>query len=146
MIGITLKQLPKQFGFGESMILSFKWVIDQSKQLLVFFGRLVTSGEGAGDVSGIVGAVAIMSDTVQESGFVDFLSLVIFISINFCVFNLIPFPGLDGSKILFMGIEIIIRHPIKAEKQGVVQMVGFVIIIGLFVILTYKDIMMLIAR
>ena len=58
--------------------------------------------------------------------------------------NLLPLPALDGGRLLFLVIEVIRRKPIPPEKEGVVHAVGMVLLLGLFVLMTYHDIVKLI--
>jgi len=69
-----------------------------------------------------------------------FFSLLVFLSINFGLFNLIPFPALDGSRIVFAVYEWIRRKPIPPEREGLIHAIGFLILLGLMVLITYKDI------
>jgi regulator of sigma E protease len=65
------------------------------------------------------------------------------ISINLAVVNFIPFPALDGGRILFVAIESVIRRRISAKFTNIVNTVGFALLIALMVIVTYKDIVRL---
>ena len=60
-----------------------------------------------------------------------------FISVNLGVFNLLPVPALDGSRIIFILIEIIRGKPIDPEKEGYVHFVGFILLILLMITVTY---------
>ena len=59
--------------------------------------------------------------------------------------NLLPIPGLDGGKILFLLIEAVIRRPVPPKFEGAVQLAGLALIFGLFIFVTYNDIVRLIA-
>jgi regulator of sigma E protease len=144
MVGINLAQTTRRFGPGQSVKAAAVWIGSMIGALVSFLVGLFTRGEGAGDVMGVVGAVTVMSNTAQTQHISDFLTLVAFISMNFGVFNLIPFPALDGSKIVLMGVELIRKKPISPEKEGIVQLIGLVIFFALFLLLTYRDIMRLI--
>jgi regulator of sigma E protease len=62
------------------------------------------------------------------------------ISINLGIFNLLPIPALDGSHILFAVIEFIRRRRIPVEREAMVHMAGFALLMGLMVIVTISDI------
>jgi regulator of sigma E protease len=66
-----------------------------------------------------------------------------FISINLGIINLVPFPALDGGRLLFVIIETIIRRPIKAIFANAVNLFGFVLLMMLMVFVTYRDILRL---
>jgi regulator of sigma E protease len=59
---------------------------------------------------------------------------------NLGVFNLLPVPPLDGSKLVLFGVEAVRRKPLSVEKEGMIQMIGFAVFIVLALVLTYKDI------
>ena len=70
-----------------------------------------------------------------------YLELLALISVNLGVMNLLPIPGLDGSRLLFLLAEAIRRKPVKRELEGAIHAAGFMLLMGLMVLLTYKDIM-----
>lgn len=72
-------------------------------------------------------------------GFTSVLYILGFISINLGFFNLLPIPALDGSKIVFLLIELLRGKPIDADKEGFIHFIGFVFLISLMLIVTYKD-------
>jgi regulator of sigma E protease len=143
-VGIDLAQTTERYAVGPSIKAAAAWVWSMIGALLSFLAGLFTTGQGAGDVMGVVGAVNVMSTTARTQGASDFLTLVAFISMNFGVFNLIPFPALDGSKIVFMGVELVRRKPLAPEKEGFVQLIGLAVFVALFILLTYRDIVRLV--
>jgi regulator of sigma E protease len=94
-------------------------------------------------VSGPVGIASLVGQAV-ENGFTNLILLTAVISINLGVLNLLPFPALDGGRILFVAIEAIIRRPIKAKITNAVNTVGFALLILLMLVVTYHDIIKLI--
>ncbi|MDD5050770.1 MAG: RIP metalloprotease RseP [Candidatus Pacebacteria bacterium] len=91
------------------------------------------------EVTGPVGIVSLVG-SAEKLGFVYILSLAAFISLNLAVINLIPFPALDGGRLLFVLIEAIKRSPIKPKVANMINSVGFAILIVLMVIVTLHDI------
>ena len=69
-----------------------------------------------------------------------YLEMLALISVNLGVMNLLPIPGLDGSRLLFLLVEAIRRKPVKRELEGAIHLAGFALLMGLMVLLTYKDI------
>ncbi len=140
MIGITLANSKLTVPFGQAITKGFSYSVTLIKELLGFLFRLVTRGEGAGDVAGPVGSIGIIANTARTQDFSYFLNLIAFISMNLGVFNLLPVPPLDGSKLILFGVEAIRKKPLSIEKEGLIQMIGFGLFILLAVVLTYKDI------
>ena len=121
-----------------------KLTIDTFKQVAVGLGKFVWQAvRGQGDfsqVSGPVGIVGLVGDAANF-GLAYFLGFVAFISLNLAVINLIPFPALDGGRVLFVAIEAIIRKPIKPQIANMANTIGFFILITLMLVITYRDIM-----
>ena len=105
-------------------------------------GQLASGQVGVDQLSGPVGVTAVMSETVSVS-FLQFLYLVAFISINLGVMNLLPIPGLDGGRLLFLLVEAVRRKPLGPRLEGVVNAAGLVLLLGLMVYATGNDIMRL---
>ncbi len=111
-----------------------------SGMILETLKELVTTGRGIENTSGPVGIISIVSTEVRAGGFQAFLEMLISISINLGLMNLLPIPGLDGSRLIFGIIEVIRRKPVPPEKEAVVHTVGMVLLLGLMVVLTFKDV------
>lgn len=104
---------------------------------------LVTGAYKVSDMSGIVGVVSVMSTYATPSTLSVFMSLCGLISANLGVMNLLPVPGLDGSKILFGIYEKIFRKPIPEKAEYYMTMCGMVLLIGLFIFITVSDVIKL---
>ncbi|PCI20671.1 hypothetical protein COB64_01745 [Candidatus Wolfebacteria bacterium] len=90
-------------------------------------------------ISGPVGIVGVVGDAAQL-GFVFLLSLTAIISINLAIINLIPFPALDGGRLLFLLIEKIKGSPINPSIANTLNAIGFFLLILLMVVVTFFDI------
>jgi regulator of sigma E protease len=91
------------------------------------------------DVAGPIGIAGIVGDAAGL-GFTYLIMITALISINLGVINLIPFPALDGGRTLFVLIEGLIRRRISMKFTNVVNTVGFILLMILMVVVTYKDI------
>jgi regulator of sigma E protease len=100
---------------------------------------------GQGDLSAVTGPVGIVGvvGDAASLGFIYLLSFTALISINLAVINLIPFPALDGGRLLFLLIEKIKGSRIKPQIANVVNFVGFCLLMLMMVLVTYKDIVKL---
>lgn len=101
---------------------------------------LITGRYGLEQMSGPVGVTAVVSEAAKSS-FTDYLYLVVVITINLGIFNLLPLPALDGGRLIFQIIELIRRRPVKPEFEGYVHFVGIVLLMLLMVVITFKDVM-----
>lgn len=95
------------------------------------------------EVSGPVGIAGIVGDAAAM-GFTYLLMVTALISLNLGVINLIPFPALDGGRVLFVALEGIFRRRIPAKFTNTVNIIGFALLMLLMVVVTYKDIAKLI--
>lgn len=101
---------------------------------MIFKGQVSSS-----DISGPVGIVYLVGEAAKN-GFLYVLYIAGFISINLGFFNLLPIPALDGSRLVFLLIELIRGKPINPEKEGFVHFIGFIFLIILMIVVAYKDI------
>jgi regulator of sigma E protease len=97
---------------------------------------------GRADVSQLSGPVGIarLVGDARHLGFAYLLSFTAFISMNLAVLNLVPFPALDGGRILFVGIEAIRRKAISRRILNTMNAVGFCLLIAFMLFVTYKDV------
>lgn len=107
-------------------------------------GQIFKGNVSKDDVMGTVG-IATEISTRAKSSMADMWYFVAFLSINLSLMNLLPIPGLDGGKIFFMLIELIRGKPLPPKYEGAVQIAGLVLIFGLFIFITFNDIMRLFA-
>ena len=110
--------------------------------LLHFFKNLFTGNAAFSEVAGPVGIVGIVSDA-SEQGLVNLILLTALISINLAIINLLPFPALDGGRLLFILIEAIKGSPIRPVVANTANGIGFILLILLMVVVTYHDIVRL---
>lgn len=100
---------------------------------------LITGSFSVDSVSGPVGVVSQINTSVSY-GFSAVMFLAAIITINVGVFNLLPFPALDGGRIAFLLIEAIIRRPLNRKIEGAVNFIGLSILFLLMIAITFKDI------
>ncbi len=108
---------------------------------------LITGQFTMNDVSGPIGAASAITEATSmglETSFIDGLNNLIFmlmiISVNLGVFNMLPVPALDGGRFFFLLIEAIFRKPIPSKYEGLVHSIGFIILILFMVVITFKDV------
>ena len=134
-------------GFLESISTSF-WTVGSYVRLVLHgLGQLVTFNVSVDEMAGPVGIVNVIGDVYQNNIEISvwhtatiMLRLAALISANLGVFNLLPFPALDGGRLAFLSIEAVRGKPINPEKEGIVHLVGFAMLMVLFVLVTFNDI------
>ena len=92
------------------------------------------------NLSGPLGLARTIGEAAA-SGLRDTLLLTAFLSVNLGIMNLLPIPALDGGKIIVGIVELVRRKRLKTEVEGWINAAGFALLIILFVVLTFKDIM-----
>ena len=103
---------------------------------------LILKGTMIGEVAGPVGIFSLTSQFVKL-GWIYVLQFAAILSINLAILNALPFPALDGGRLLFLLIEKIKGKPIKFRTERVANTLGFAILIGLMVIVTLRDVIKL---
>ncbi len=149
MIGVTLT-LQADYVYTPVTVfragkLAFDYCVKAGGMILESLRNLVTKGEGKEDVGGTVRIVQEITEQTREYGLEAYVSLLILISVNLGLVNLLPIPGLDGCRLLFLLVELIIRRPINRKLESYIHLAGYAILLGLFVFLTYRDILHLFA-
>ena len=100
----------------------------------------LSTGSNPG-LAGPIGIAQVTGEVVDEFGFFWIFQLVAVLSISLAVINILPFPPLDGGKLLFVGVEFLRGgRRISSKREGMVHLVGIMMIIGLLVALSYFDI------
>ena len=119
------------------------WICTTIDSLKMLIARQV----GVDQLSGPVGVVNMVDDTYQQSKsygvrvvFLEMLNMIVLLSANIGVMNLLPIPALDGGRLFFLFVEVIRRKRIPPEKEGYVHFAGIVLLMLLMVFVMYNDI------
>ena len=108
-----------------------------------FFQGLIRHGQVAEGVTGPIGIFQITAQTVQL-GFSYILQLLGILSVNLALLNILPIPALDGGRGLFIALEgVVRRRVIREEIESVIHAIGFVLLLALIALITYRDIIRL---
>lgn len=122
---------------GRSIVIVFEvlWMIIKS----VF--TTGTAGEAGAGVVGPFGLYNYTSEAVKL-GFIYVLQLLAILSINLGIINILPFPALDGGKVLFLGLEGIFRKKVvRQEIENLIHTIGFILLVILLLAITFRDIL-----
>lgn len=123
------------------------WIDTTIKSL----GMLLTGKAGVKDLSGPVGMADTVGDIYTESKsdgafyvWLNMLNFAILLSANLGVLNLVPFPALDGGRLVIYLLELIRRKRMSVEKEGIINFIGFALLMLLMVVVLYNDIVRLV--
>lgn len=145
-LGVSIQEVTKvnmnffqaiYYGFVEA-VLVLKMIVEMLWDMIVQLFQGNT--ELAGYVAGPVGIYKFTGLAVKM-GFVRVLELTSLLSLNLALLNILPFPALDGGKLVFLGLEKVFRKKVvREEVENIIHLVGFVLLILLMAIIAYKDI------
>ncbi len=119
--------------------------------------KLITGDFSMKDMSGPVGIVDTIGQVAESSmtegasawtnfvsAFVSIMRVMALIAVNLGLFNLLPVPALDGGRLVFILVEMIIRKPVPAKYESIVHFVGLMLLFALMIFVTFNDIVKLI--
>ena len=142
-IAYTVKE--ERFNVGTAALQAFPETWDTGKLVYESLWMLVTGKASCRDMTGIVGTVDVVSDTVAQAETASdavylFLFLMALIAVNLGIVNLLPLPALDGGRLIFIILEMIRKKPVPPEKEGLVHLIGMIALLLLMLLLTISDI------
>lgn len=111
-----------------------------SLMIFDFLNSLFTKKAGVGDMAGPIGVVQ-MGYRMASEGLINLVFFFSLISVNLGIINLMPIPGLDGGRAVFLVIEMLFRRPImKAQIENVIHFVGMMLLFGFIIYVTFNDV------
>ena len=111
----------------------------------IIFTTLVDLLRGRESINNLSGPVGIVSAISQAAsyGLTDLLEMLVLITVNVGVFNLLPIPALDGGRLVFLAAEAVIRRPVSQRLQEGLTVATFILLFGLMIFATYNDVIRL---
>lgn len=139
IVGMLMKPSNEKVSFVKAIAGSFKKMGEFFAEFLKFIGLAFTGRVKGENFAGPLRIIDMAKDTVQVS-MSAFILFIAFLSLNLGVLNLFPFPPLDGGKIIFALLEAIFKKKVNKKVEIWVNTAGFVLLMGLMVVITFKDI------
>ncbi len=139
LIGIVPKiEARERIPFFKAIEFGFLQTFYLIKAILVGLYEIIT-GKLIGPIAGPVG-IAQMTGQAARFGLESLLNLTAVLSVNLGVLNLLPFPALDGGRLVFLGVEGLRRKPIDPEREGLVHFIGFALLMLLVLFITFREV------
>ena len=132
-VGMSISYVKHKFAFGEAISRVVPYCGETALVILRTLGNLLTGTIGIEAVGGPISTIG-MTSQVVSTGLPNILFLIVLISVNLAVFNLLPVPALDGCQIIFCIIEWIAGKPIDRKVQGIINGIGLIVLLGFAVL------------
>ncbi|MEK7176063.1 MAG: M50 family metallopeptidase [Patescibacteria group bacterium] len=136
---IGIVKLPFYKAFWEGLKTTASLTLVTAKAIITLLSQAVLGRADLTAVAGPVGIVGMVGD-IRELGIAYLITFTALLSINLSIINLMPFPALDGGRLLFVGIEAIIRRPIPSRFFNALNTAGFALLIFLMILITIHDV------
>ena len=137
--GISIYCKHIQYNFGEIIAHTFIDFGKGSTAIIQAIGDLFVKPSSWSQVGGIIAMGYTTTAVLKTSGFINFLRIWGLISVNLAIFNLLPFPGLDGWQLLVLGVETGTKKKIPEKVKNTVSLIGLGILLALMVGIIFKD-------
>lgn len=139
---VDFKVIPEAKTVGSVIKHSFYRSLSTIKMIWESLYDLLSGRYGIESVSGPVGVTKVIGEAA-EAGVSNLIYIVVIISMNLGIMNLLPLPALDGGRLIFQLIELVRRKPINPNVEGYIHFAGLVLLMILMVIISVKDIISL---
>jgi regulator of sigma E protease len=141
-IGLSEVQTDVALAPPQAFVQALALTGDVVQQIAALPGQLLTRAPGSPNPPPVGGPIQIFIVTaaVSQEGIATFLKLVGVISVNLAVLNIIPFPGLDGGRLFFVLAGAVLRRRLSPQVEAAIHAVGFVLLLGLLLVVSVADI------
>lgn len=136
---VGIVDLPAHRAFWEGLKVTGSLMVMTAKAIINLLSQAVLGRADLTAVTGPVGIVGMVGD-MRELGWSYLITFTALLSINLSIINLMPFPALDGGRLLFVGIEAITRRPIPPRFFNALNTAGFALLIFLMILITLHDV------
>ncbi|WP_438432479.1 RIP metalloprotease RseP [Gorillibacterium sp. sgz500922] len=139
-IGTALGFETRRTQAGEAITGAWNDMTYMTKQILVGFKKLVTGDFKMDDLAGPVGTVKFTAE-IASAGVAPMIRWSALLSLYLAIFNLLPVPALDGSRLVFLLVEAVRGKPVDPNRESLVHFIGFAMLMLLMIAVTYNDIL-----
>ena len=148
LMGVTFGTERVCVGFFAAVSRSFSYCVELLKTMVQTLGSMFTQKEVLDSVAGPVGTVSMVTELSKQSfaqsftaGVTMIINLLVIISMNLGLMNLLPLPALDGGRAVLLLVETVTGKHLSRKAEAIVHFAGLVVLMGLIVLLTGRDIL-----
>jgi len=142
VVGIGISYPTRTPTVSEAVVGAGETMWNATKQIAIGLKMLVMAQLSLDDMAGIVRITEMTGEAVSQG-----MNMYVFwagiLSLYLGIFNLLPFPALDGSRLIFLGIEALRGRPVDPRRESLVHFIGFAMLMVLMIVVTYNDILRL---
>ena len=143
-IGVSLFQTgivryPWYIAIWQGIKMSFIWLVTIVMAFAMLIKNLIVGAPTGVEVAGPVG-IAVMTGQFARMGFIYVMQFTALLSLNLAIINFVPFPALDGGRVLFLIIEKIKGKPVNQKWENLAHNIGFILLMVLILFVTFKDV------
>ncbi|WP_219836697.1 RIP metalloprotease RseP [Paenibacillus sp. R14(2021)] len=142
-LGISAAIPSRPVSFGETFTYAGKAMKNMTILIFGGFKKILIGDFKMDDLGGPLRTAQVTSQ-IAEQGFTQLTSWVAVLSLYLGIFNLLPVPALDGSRLLFLGLEAVRGRPVDPNRESMVHFIGFAMLMLLMLAVTYNDILRLV--
>jgi regulator of sigma E protease len=139
LVDVTYRFEKRRVGIVEALTIGSRTTVWISGQIFVLLHKWVT-GQASRDMIGGPVRIGELAGETLRWGFSTFLAFIAALSAQLSLVNLLPVPVLDGGQLLLLGIEAVTRRPITLKQRMIAQQIGFALLVGIMLMVTYVDI------
>jgi len=143
LVGVAIGPNMRNATIGEALEGTVNMMVNSTKQILIGFKMLVFGQFSMDDLGGPVRIVEVTSDYANH-GLGALIGWAGLLSLYLGLFNLLPIPALDGSRLVFLALEAVRGRPVDPNRESLVHFIGFAMLMLLMIAVTYNDILRLI--
>jgi regulator of sigma E protease len=138
-IGIYPSGEMRKPGVGETISFASTTMVEMTKRIFEGFRKLIFGEFKLDDLGGPVKTTQVTVEIARQ-GIAQLTSWAAVLSLYLGIFNLLPIPALDGSRLMFLGLEAVRGRPIDPNRESMVHFIGFAMLMLLMIVVTYNDI------
>jgi regulator of sigma E protease len=142
VVGVAITSDTRKATVPEALHGTWYMMTNSTKQILIGFKILIFGQFKLDDLGGPVRIVEVTSDYANH-GIGSLIGWAGLLSLYLGLFNLLPIPALDGSRLVFLGLEAIRGKPVDPSRESMVHFIGFAMLMLLMIAVTYNDILRL---